>query len=186
MDRSLLRHRQRHVTQRFMARPPALALLLALLALDPAGAQPAEYRNWYHDPFFQISSAIDGCPLPAGPYQTESEQRQQAHHRAEEGTSCWLAGKCARPNSYAYDQDIAASVRANFANRSVLASSTLWITVRGRKVFIAGCVRDPSVAPELEAIVRLTPEVERAIALVYTGTSAKPPYKVLPESSIRK
>jgi hypothetical protein len=169
-----------------MTSPRAFPLLLLLLAFGLAGAQPAEYRNWYHDPFFQISSAIDGCPLPAGPYQTESEQRLQAHHRAEEGTSCWLAGKCERSNSYAYDQDIAASIRANFANRGVLTSSTLWITVRGRNVFIEGCVHDLDVAPELEAIVRMTAEVEQAMALVYTGPSATPPYKVLPDSSVRK
>src|SRR5690554_6479593 len=55
-------------------------------ASGPQGAP--ELRNWFDDPFFQISSAIPDCPEPAGPFITEAERRAESHRRAEKGTTC--------------------------------------------------------------------------------------------------
>src|SRR5215213_9327654 len=94
-----------------------VATALALSAALAAGAQAAEeLRNWFDDPFFQISSSVPDCPLPAGPFVSEADKRVQAHRRAEKGTTCWLAHECDRPNAYAYDQDIAAAFKAALRN----------------------------------------------------------------------
>ena len=102
------------------SRVSAALLLLALQAL----AEP-ERRNWFDDPFFQVSSAIADCPLPAGPFITEAERRVQAHHRAEKGTSCWLAGQCEGVSFYGEDAGIAAAFKAAWPVQSALAHSTL-------------------------------------------------------------
>ena len=44
---------------------------------------PAERRNWFDDPFFQIASGLPGCPVPLGPFYTEAERRTQMHSRLE-------------------------------------------------------------------------------------------------------
>jgi hypothetical protein len=133
-------------------------------------------RNWFDDPFFQISSAIVGCPLPAGPFVSESERRVQMHHRAERGTTCWLAGQCERPNSYAYDADIAAAFEAAMRRDNPFADTTLWVTVQGRVVTIEGCTVREAQAAELEAFAGALPYVQRAIAIVRTNPAARPPY----------
>lgn len=158
--------------------------LLAGPALCPA-EPAAEVGNWFGDPFFQVSNTLPGCPQPAGPFTTEAEKRVQAHHRAERGTTCWLAGQCARPNSFAYDQDIAQAFKGALAKDSAtFANTSLWVTVQGRTVFIEGCVRDEAIAPALEAYARAIPDVQQAIALLYSGQSTRLPYKPMPPSSL--
>jgi hypothetical protein len=167
-------------------RPRSGAFLraLALLALGwprPGAAQAAaaeEPRNWFDDPFLQVSAAVPECPPPAGPFITEAERRIQSHHRAERGTTCWLAGRCDRPNFYAYDADIGRALEAAWRRAPAVADSTLWITVQGRTVFIEGCVRDPAAASTLEAYARAIPEVQQAIAIVYAGPPARAPYRL--------
>ena len=158
------------------------AAVLGALAFMPlvAGAEDgAARRNWFGDPFFAISGAIADCPQPAGPYINERERREQAHHRAERGTTCALSGQCDRPNAYAYDRDIADALRTAYARSGVTADTTLWVTVQGRVVYIEGCVRDAAVAPALEAVARATRDVQQAVAIVSTDRSARPPYKLL-------
>ena len=155
-------------------------LLVALAWPVPGLGQPApERRNWFDDPFFQISNALPDCPVPAGPLITEEERRVQAHHRAERGTTCWLAGQCDRPNFYAYDADIAESIKAALKASNRFARSTLWVTVQGRVVYIEGCVPDPGMAPALEAFAKAIPNVQQAIALVHAGGASRPPYRVV-------
>ncbi len=151
-----------------------LAWLRALNAAD----HPADTRNWFDDPFFQVSAAIPGCPQPAGPYLTEAERRLESHRRAEKGTTCWLAGQCERPNSYAYDRDIAEAVHARLAQSNPFANTTLWIRVQGRVVIIEGCAEDDGVAARLEAFARSLPYVEQAFANVRTDPSKRPPYRL--------
>lgn len=142
-------------------------------------AQPGEeLRNWFDDPFFQISASVPDCPLPAGPFVTDSERRVQAHHRAEKGTTCWLAKECDRPNAYAYDQDIAASFRKAVADGGPFPDTTLWVTVQGRVLYIEGCALQNSAAAEIEALARSLPHVQQAIAIVRTDPKSPPPYKV--------
>ena len=159
---------------------PGRLLLLALAAVAPACVAQARepLRNWFDDPFFQISAAVPGCPLPAGPFVGETDKRAQAHRRAEKGTTCWLAKECERPNAYAYDRDIASAFQAALRGRDPFPGTTLWVTVQGRVIYIEGCALQESVAPELEAFARALPHVQQAIAIVRTDPSARPPYRL--------
>jgi BON domain len=167
-----------------MARHPLLRLSSVLLSVllygGPGWAQQEAQRlNRFNDPFFQISSAIANCPTPSGPFITEAERLVQSHHRAELGTTCWLAGQCDRPTYYAYDQDIAAGLKAALREHGPFADTTLWVTVQGRVVFIEGCVKDEAIYSQLEALARSVPYVQQAIAAVYSDLTQRPPYKLL-------
>jgi hypothetical protein len=155
----------------------SLSLLLGV-GLAFAARSAEELRNWFNDPFFQISASVPDCPLPLGPLMSESEKRVQAHHRAEKGTTCWLAKQCDRPNAYAYDQDIADSFRKAVAGGDGLRGTTLWATVQGRVLYIEGCALDDSAAARVEAMARALPYVQQAIAIVRTDPKSAPPYKV--------
>lgn len=159
----------------------ALPAFLFVACMGDAGAQAAaERRNWFNDPFFQVSVALANCPVPAGPFITDEEKRVQAHHRAERGTTCWLSGQCDRPNDYAYDADIAQALKAALRSRpAVLKNNTLWVTVQGRVVFIEGCARRAGVDSQIEAIARSIPNVRQAVAAVYAGPPAHVPYRLL-------
>jgi hypothetical protein len=153
--------------------------LAAALALAPVVHATDELRNWFNDPFFQVTQAVADCPLPAGPFVDEQGRREQAHHRAEKGTTCWLTGECDRPNAHAYDEDIAASIKQSFADgHAFAANTTLWITVQGRVVYVEGCVRDASAEPQIETLMRSLPHVQQAIAIVRTNEKDRPPYKL--------
>ena len=175
---------------RFAAWSAAAAFALAAMPLSSPAAEPAasspdattDVRNWFNDPFFQISHAIDGCPVPMGPYITQTERRVQAHHRAERGTSCWLAGQCTEPNFYRYDEGIAQAIRAALAADNPFADSTLWVTVQGRVVYVEGCVHDTSMPPRIEAYIRKIPNVQTAAAIVRTDASQRIPYRVRSEA----
>ena len=154
-------------------------LLFALATLVSGFARAGEpLQNWFDDPFFQITSAVPDCPLPAGPFTTESDRRVQAHRRAEKGTTCWLAKECDRPNAYAYDADIAAALQSAVRERHPFADTTLWVTVQGRVVYIEGCARSGAAAAEIEAFTKALPHVQQAIALLRTDPAARPPYRV--------
>ena len=155
-------------------RPLLLALLLAVGAVCAEG----ELRNWFDDPFLQISAFVPDCPLPAGPFVDAANRGVQAHRRAERGTTCWLAKVCDRPNSYAYDRDIAAAFQAGLQQGNPFAGTTLWVTVQGRVVYVEGCATRESAVAEIEAYARRLPYVEQAIAIVRTDPAARPPYKV--------
>jgi hypothetical protein len=147
-----------------------------LAAAGPAAADDA-LANWFDDPFFRISSAVPDCPMPAGPFVTESDRRAQTHRRAEKGTTCWLAGECDRPSAYAYDGDIATAFQAAMRERRPFSDTSLWVTIQGRVVYIEGCVARESQAAELEAFARALPHVQQAIAIVRSDPSAPPPYR---------
>ena len=154
-----------------------LLLLVAAARTFPAQAGE-ELQNWFNDPFFQISASLADCPLPAGPFVTESDKRVQAHHRAEKGTTCWLAKECDRPNAYAYDQDIASAFQAALPHGNPFPDTTLWVTVQGRVLYIEGCAREESVVAEVEAFARALPYVQQAVAIVRTDPLSRPPYRL--------
>jgi hypothetical protein len=160
--------------------PPQRAAVLALLCVCAAGpAQPADaLRNWFGDPFFQISAALADCPLPAGPFVDETEKRVAAHHRAEKGTTCWLAKECDRPNAYAYDADIAAAFQQALRDSGGVPDSSLWVTVQGRVIYVEGCARDEAVVARVEALARSVPYVQQALAIIRTDARAQPPYRL--------
>lgn len=159
-------------------RPWACGLLQAAV-WGLCSAQGVEARhNWFNDPFFQLSNAIPDCPVPAGPYITEDEKRAQAHHRAERGTTCWLSGQCDKPNFYAYDPEISDSLKTALQRPDIVNTSTLWVTVQGRVVYIEGCAANAALAEDLESLARAIPRVQQALALLRLPTSLRPPYKL--------
>lgn len=152
--------------------------MLVLALLNGGGARAQDMRNWFDDPFFQITSALADCPLPAGPFTPESERAAQAHHRAERGTTCWLAGQCERPNDYAYDADIATAVRGVLSHAMPESATTLWITVQGRIVYIEGCASSRAAVVALEECLRTVPFVRQVVSNVRTDPKARPPYRL--------
>ena len=173
-----------NASRRSLPRYVSLAIACVGCAMLAAAARAAdELRNWFDDPFFAITSAIRDCPLPAGPFITDAERRVQAHHRAERGTTCWLAKACDRPNAYAYDRDIAAAIAAAVRERRPFPDTSLWVTVQGRVVYVEGCARSPADEAQIEAFMRALPNVQQAIASLRTDPAAPAPYKVRPSAA---
>lgn len=158
---------------------PVFLLVAVFASPCPAQSNDSHRENWFHDPFFQISNTVPDCPMPAGPFVTAVQRTAEAHHRGERGTSCWLEGKCDRPTSYAYDQDIADAFKNGLGADNPFKDSTLWVTVQGRSVFIEGCAEDRSLAPRIEAYAMKLPYVQVAVAKVRTNPSSPPPYPLL-------
>lgn len=158
---------------------PIKLLLVVAICLSSSAVRAAEdERNWFEDPFFQVSSAVASCPTPSGPFVTEREKQAQSHRRAEKGTTCWLAGRCERPSSYHYDRDIAVALQAMLNRSSAIADTSLWVTVQGRVVYLEGCAQRASNVSDIEALMRSAPYVEQVISIVRVGTSAAMPYRV--------
>ena len=172
-------------------RRAALALGVTLMvAAAPARNTPAadspELRNWFDDPYFQVRSAIDDCPVPLGPLTSGEEMRTQAHNRGERGTRCFEEGRCRLPNSFLYDKDIAEGGRAKFAASREWRDATLWVTVQRRIVWIEGCVAPRSAkhaVDKLERLARAVPDVELAVVNVRKRPGDPAPYRQLPAAS---
>jgi hypothetical protein len=156
------------------------ALIGALIAASAPSWADDGLQNWFNDPFFQITSAMPDCPLPAGPFTDERDRQVQSHRRAEKGTTCWLAKECDRPNAYAYDQDIASSFQEAVRARRPFPETSLWVTVQGRVVYIEGCAASEAIVPEVEAFARSVPHVQQATAIIRGRESARTPYRVRP------
>lgn len=157
---------------------PICLLLLAIALPTPAQEDASALRNWFDDPFFRLTRDEADCPEPAGPFVDERGRREQAHRRAEKGTTCWLAGECDRPKAFDYDADIAAAIRADFARREAeFRPSSLWVSVQGRVVYFEGCAADAGMAARLETWARALPHVQQAIALLRVAQGA-PPYRL--------
>ena len=154
--------------------------LIAGIALPAWSDDGTDLKNWFNDPFFQVSSAIAACPLPMGPYMREAEIKQEEHGRVERGTSCWMAGRCAKPNAYMYDADIGKAVQQKFAQSGAFADTSLWVTVKRKFVWVEGCVADAKQEQALQNLVQSVPEVEHVLVNVMRGSLGKPPYEVRP------
>ncbi|NLP59638.1 BON domain-containing protein [Paraburkholderia sacchari] len=141
---------------------------------------PGEIRNWYNDPFFALSSAPGACPQPLGPRMTKAEADDDAHYRVERGTTCWLAHKCTKPNSYLYDADIAAAIREKFKGAASLDGTSVWITVQRRFVYAEGCAPAAFDRAALERGLAAIPDVEQVFVRLRADPHARPPYKTLP------
>lgn len=151
------------------------------MALLLAGAGDDEQPlNRFNDPFEAVSADIAGCPEPRGPRVTAAEARVQAHHRAERGTSCWLAGQCGEPNAYRFDAAIAAALKEALLSAPALHPSSLWFTVQGRVVYLEGCVEQAGQAADLEARARGLKDVQQALALVRVAPGGALSYRRMP------
>ena len=157
-----------------------LTALGVLVLVTIACAQTGDLRNWFNDPFFQLTSAVPGCIEPAGPRVTAAESLAQSHRRAEKGTTCWLAKEqdCERSSAYSYDQDIAAHIRSALPAMA-LPGTSLWVTVHGRVVYVEGCVQQELQGFQAAAAIRALPHVQQVIAIVSASPAASAPYRVL-------
>lgn len=156
-----------------------MTVMLALLPLLAHADEP-ERRNWFNDPFIQLSDDLSSCPQPAGPYITEQQRREQAHHRLERGTSCWLAGQCEHSNYYGDDAAIAAQMQQAWYSFRTRSKNSLWLTVQGRIVTIQGCAQTRDLASELETMARKIPKVQGVLLQISIDPEKPAPYPVLP------
>ena len=124
-------------------REALLAALAALLSASAGSAEPLKL-NPFNDPFIVATSGGRTCPVPLGPAYTEAQVREQSHHRAERGTTCWLEGRCAEPNAYRGDARIAQAVAEALKADRALADTRIWVTVERAFVSLEGCVNDPA------------------------------------------
>lgn len=140
------------------------ACLAALILIGADTATPADDRkNYFDDPFVQVTRGIADCPVPEGPVMTEAEMRAEAHSRAERGTRCYLSGRCRLPNSYAYDKEIIPRVEKAILADGGYAGTSIWIQGQARGVWLKGCVRTRKQSRALERMVREVEDVERVI-----------------------
>lgn len=150
----------------------------ALLALAMgAAAQAQERRNWFDDPFVQVTNSLPGCPVPAPPGMTEEEMREQAHVRAQHGTSCYRVGRCRLPNSYLYDKELIPRVAQYLRMDGRFDDTSVWILGERRLVTLMGCVRTAEQAEAMEKAVMLVDDVMGVINQLSVGTSAAPRYR---------
>jgi hypothetical protein len=161
-------------------REPIVRRLLAawLLAAAAPAALSGETKNWFDDPYFQVRNAVAGCPVPRGPLIDEADMRREAHARVERGTSCWLAGRCAKANAYHYDAGIADAVRQRFSDARVLPRASLWVTVQRRIVWVEGCVATADADRRIERLLHGVPDVEQMVVNLARRPGDRPPYAV--------
>ena len=149
-------------------------LLPAVCAAATAADEPL-LANPFNDPFVQATSGRP-CPAPRGPAYTEAQVRQEAHYRAERGTSCWLAGQCSEPNAYRYDARIADAAVAALRGDAALAGSAIWVIAERRFVYLQGCVADAAQAARAEAVAKAVPDVQVVVpALSVAGEGPRYP-----------
>ena len=134
--------------------------LLAAVAFSGAiGTFAQTATNHFDDPFLRATSALPGCPVPAGPLYTPEQVRDEAHSRAQHGTSCYHSGRCRLPNAYLYDKEIAPRAVQYLQRDERLADSSVWIVVQRRIVFLQGCVKSREQAETMERSVGLIDDV---------------------------
>lgn len=157
---------------------PFIRALCAVGALctASAGAQDAR-RNPFDDPFITVTSGLPGCPRAEPPLLTEEQIRNEAHDRAQRGTSCWLAGRCRLHNAYLYDKEIVPRVVKAVQADGRYPDTTVWALGQRRWVWLKGCVSRPEQRDALERLVRLIDDVEGVVNELMVGTQGTPPYK---------
>ena len=159
----------------------AMALLCACIGL--AVAQPKS--NVFGDPFEQITSAIEACPVPEGPLLTEAEARAESHWRVERGTSCFQSGRCRLPNAYLYDREIIPRVKRFLSQDRRFDHSSLWVIGQRRWVFILGCVETEAQGLEVEKAVQAIDDVESVVGQWSTDPALVPYRKAEPARETR-
>ena len=155
---------------------PLPALLGLMVCLTCLAQEKPPRKNWFNDPFFQVRNGISACPIPLGPMITEAERNAEAHYRVERGTSCWMEGKCSKPNSYLYDAPIAQALRERFQQSNDFDNTSLWLIVQRRFVMVQGCIGQAGQAADIETAIKSIPDVERVILQVELPPYGKPSY----------
>lgn len=155
-----------------------VSLLLCLAVACPAMAQ--ERKNYFEDPFVQVTGGVAGCPAPRPPGMTEQELRDAAHVRAQHGGSCYRSGRCRLPNSYLYDKEIIPRVAQYIRQDGRFEGTSVWVLGERRLVTLMGCVQSPEQSEQLERAVMLVDDVMGVINYLQVDPKAKPRYPVAP------
>ena len=157
-------------------------LPLLCLAVPASAAPPGEAARTaaFNDPFVQVTSAMDRCPVPERPLYTEQQVREQAHERAQHGTSCYASGRCRLPNSYLYDAEIIPRVQQLIRYDGRFADTSVWLLGQRRIVTLLGCVRTVEQGRALEQAVGLVDDVVGVVNLLHVPGRRQGPvgYKV--------
>jgi hypothetical protein len=151
-------------------------LLLGALAVNAAAEEPR--RNVFDDPFLPVTAALRGCPAPRPPGFTEEEVRNEAHVRAQHGTSCYRVGRCRLPNSYLYDKEIIPRVQQYIRMDGRFDDTSVWVLGERRIVTLMGCVKTKEQAEQMEKSVLLVDDVMGVVNYLMVGTQDKPKYEV--------
>ena len=146
-----------------MAGNGRLVIVPVVIAFAGATFTADERKNYFNDPFVQVTNGIAGCPVPQGPGMTEAEMKVEAHSRAERGTRCFMAGKCRLPNSYQYDSEIIPRVRKAILADGRFADTSVWAEGQRRWVWLKGCVRTREQRRDLQRLVGGLDDVEKVI-----------------------
>lgn len=147
---------------------------------SPGSTASIERRNWYDDPFFVLSNSIAECPMPLGPLMTRAQMEDDAHYRVERGTTCWLAHRCSKPNSYLYDKQIAEELKQRFlAGDPALAGTSIWITIQRRFIYAEGCAPASFDRDALRRRLEALPDVEQVFIRLTDDPRGRAPYKTL-------
>jgi hypothetical protein len=150
------------------------------LALINPQSRAQERRNYFGDPFRQVTSALRGCPVAEEPLITLDEMRSQSHGRVDRGTTCFRSGRCRLPNAYAYDKEIIPRVAQFIKQDDRFANTSIWILGQRRWVFLKGCVASEEQSDALERAVRGIDDVEAVINELMIGTAGTPRYATAP------
>jgi hypothetical protein len=145
---------------------PSTKRLLAMCLLMLCGVYghaQEERRNYFDDPFLQVTDGLAACPTQKGPLITLAEMQAAAHYRAERGTSCYQSGRCRLPNAYLYDKEIIPRVKQALLADGGFANTRVWVQGQRRWVWITGCVRTPDQSRRIESTVRAIDDVEMVI-----------------------
>lgn len=164
------------------AQPRGYSVIALSFLLLATTAIAQERRNAFDDPFLQATSALPGCPVPRPPGYTEAQVREEAHVRAQHGTSCYLSGRCRLPNSYLYDKEIVPRVQQYIRRDGRFADTSVWVKGERRIVTLLGCVSTKEQAQEMERTVGLVDDVMGVVNQLMVGTKEKPRYAVTPGS----
>jgi len=163
------------ITRSTPTHPWRCAALAIAIACSGAAADEAR-RNPFDDPFTAVTHGLAACPRAEPPLFTEEQIRNEAHDRAQRGTSCWLAGRCRLHNAYLYDKEIIPRVVKAVQADGRYADTSVWALGQRRWVWLKGCVSRPEQREGLERLVRLIDDVEGVVNELMVGTAATPPY----------
>ena len=139
--------------------PQTIRMLVAAAAFCGTSVFAQTATNHFDDPFLRATSALPGCPEPAGPRYTPEQVREEALSRAQHGTSCYHSGRCRLPNAYLSDKEIAPRAVQYLQRDERLADSSVWNVVQRRIVFLQGCVKSREQAETMERSVGLIDDV---------------------------
>lgn len=154
--------------------------------VSPASAVSSGRANHGNDPFFQVSQAVGGCPVPLGPLETEAQWLREGHWRIERGNSCWWEGRCRLSNGYLYDKEIEEAVRRRLNNIEPAThwreQTSLWLVLQRRFIYVQGCVDAGFDKARFIAELTKTADVERVIDQTTSNPSSAPvPYRTAAE-----